>query len=136
MSEHGRDKTGPLRDDEIKKRMQGELKGGHSTRAQEEFELQPSGEDQPRMDRSPSTERRGSTPPGMTPADVELRTELAQHLGRSVFPADRGTVIGLLRETHAPDRLIDIAADLPPTDHRYGNVREILQALGRGGAPG
>ncbi|MBC9717431.1 DUF2795 domain-containing protein [Streptomyces sp. TRM66268-LWL] len=134
MSEHGRNKTGPLRDDEIKKRMQGELKGGHSTRAWEEFDLQPSGEDQPRTDRSPHTETRGSTPPGMTPEDVELRTELAQHLGRSVFPADRGQVVGMLRETHAPDRLIDIAGQLP-ADRKYGTVREMLQALGRGDGP-
>lgn len=133
MTQHGRDKTGPLRDDEIKKRMQGELKGGHATRAQEDFDLQPPGEDQPRADRTPSTDTRGSTPPGMTPADVELRTELAQHLGRSLFPADRGTVLDVLRETHAPDRLIDVTAELP-AGREFGNVRDILQALGRGGA--
>ncbi len=123
-------KTGPLHDDELKKRMQGELKGGHSTRAQEELEPEPPGEDQPAASRSPYTARSGTTPPGMTPEDVELRTELAQHLGRSVYQADRTKVLDTLREHHAPDRLIDTAAELPD-GRRYGNVQEIMRTLGR-----
>lgn len=115
----------------MKKELQGELKGGHATRAEEEHELQPSGEDQPYADRSPHTPLTASTPPGMTPDDVELRTEMAQHLGRSLYPADREKVLETLRENNAPDRLIDMAAQLP-ADEQYGNVQDILRALGRG----
>lgn len=131
MNAH-QNKTGPLHDDELKKRMQGELKSGHSTRVQEEHEPEPSGEDQPAVSRSPNAPLSGATPPGMTPEDVQLRTELAQHLGRSVYPADRAKVLDTLREHHAPDRLIDTAAELPE-GKQYGNVQDIVRTLGRGG---
>ncbi len=128
---HGQDKTGPLRDDEIKKRMQGELKGGRSTRVEEEHELQPSGEDQPYTDRSPNAATRGSTPPGMTPQDVDFRTEMARHLGRGLYPADREKVLRTLRENNAPDQIVDTVAELP-ADGQYENAQDILRALGRG----
>jgi hypothetical protein len=131
MNDHGQDKTGPLRDDEMKKEMQGALKGGRSTRVEEEHELQPSGEDQPNADRSPNATLPGSTPPGMTPEDVELRTELARHLGRGLYPADREKVMATLRENNAPDALVDTAAALP-AGSQYNSVQDILSALGRG----
>lgn len=129
--DHGQDKTGPLRDDEMKKEMQGELKGGRSTRVEEEHELQPSGEDQPYADRSPNATLPGSTPPGMTQEDVELRTELGRHLGRSLYPADREKVLQTLRENNAPDRLIETASALP-AGSQCSNVQDVLRAFGRG----
>ena len=96
MTTHGKNKLGPVKDDEIKKEMEGELRSGRSTRAREERELEPPGEDQPEVDLAPDTTLTGGTPPGMGPADVELRTELAQHLGRSVYPADREKVLDTL----------------------------------------
>ncbi|WP_069169879.1 DUF2795 domain-containing protein [Streptomyces griseus] len=130
MSSHGKDKTGPVRDDEMKKELQGELKGGRGARVREERELQPAGEDQPAVGRSPNATLPGSTPPGMTREDVELRTELARHLGRGPFPADREKVIRALRDDNAPDALVDTAAHLPD-DTQYGNVQDLLRGLGR-----
>lgn len=67
MPEHGRDKISPIRDDEIAGEPNGELNAGRSTRAREEHELQPPGEDQPENDRAPGTTLTG-TPTGMTAA--------------------------------------------------------------------
>ncbi|MBT2510539.1 DUF2795 domain-containing protein [Streptomyces sp. ISL-98] len=132
MNQHGKNKISPLRDDEIKRELQGELMGGHSTRSKEEREFEPSGEDQPYADRSPHTPLTGSTPPGMTPEDVQLRTEMGRHLGRSLYPADRAKVLETLRENNAPDRLVETASRLPD-DGTYASAQDILRGLGRGG---
>lgn len=131
MTEHGSNKTGPLRDDEAKKQLQGELSADRPTRAEEEREPQPPGEDQPGTDRDPEGELVGGTPPGMGPDDVALRAELARHLGRGLYPADRASVLATLRENNAPDRLLAMAADLPQ-GARFRNVQDIANALGLG----
>ncbi|UGY94599.1 DUF2795 domain-containing protein [Streptomyces gobiensis] len=131
MTTHGRDKTGPFRDDEAKRRTEGEVRANRAIRAEEEREPEPSGEDQPDVDRAPGTTLHGGTPPGMTAEDVEIRTELAQHLGRSIYPARRDTVLDTLRRNHAPDRLLDLVADLPE-EQEYANVQDIVRALGLG----
>ncbi|MEU2564916.1 DUF2795 domain-containing protein [Streptomyces longispororuber] len=129
MSDRGQNKTGALRDDELKKEMRGQLLSGHETRALEELELEPSGEDRPVTDPVPAPPRPGSTPPGMTPREVELRGELARHLNRRVYPAHRDELVRSLRDNHAPDRLVDLATRLP-ADRRYANAQEIVQELG------
>ncbi len=132
MPEHGRDKISPIRDDEIASEMSGELNANRSTRAQEEHELQPPGEDQPENDRAPGTTLTGGTPTGMTAEGVELRSALARHLGRGLYPADRSAVLATLRANHAPDRLLELARRLPEGES-YGNVQAIADALGLGG---
>lgn len=129
--EHGRDKTGPARDDMMKKQLRGELAADQALRTDEEQELQPAGEDQPEARRAPRSAYRGSAPHGMTEEDVGTRSELAQHLGRSVYPADKATVVETLRRNHAPDRLVDLAERLP-ADERYENVQSIAESLGLG----
>ncbi len=44
--DHGTNKAGPARDDMMKKELQGELKADRALRAEEDHELEPSGEDQ------------------------------------------------------------------------------------------
>jgi hypothetical protein len=125
------DKTGPLHDDEMKAEMQGELKADRATRAEEELELQPSGEDQPEASRAPDEALHGGTPPGMDDEDVELRSDLARHLGLGAFPADRAGVLDTLRENNAPDRLVDVARGLPEGEG-FGNMQDVARALGLG----
>ncbi|MEU5210018.1 DUF2795 domain-containing protein [Streptomyces sp. NPDC020742] len=129
VMEHGTDKTGPARDDVMKRQLRGELTAERSLRTDEEHELQPSGEDQPVAAWSPESTFRGGTPSGMTEQDVGLRSELAQYLGRSLYPADKGTVIEILRRNNAPDRLVGMAERLPAHE-RFGNVQSIAQAVG------
>lgn len=123
--EHGRDKIGPVRDEMMKKQLRGE------SRAEEDRESQPAGEDQPSATRDPGASLTGATPQGMTPKDVETRAELAQHLGRSVYPADKGDILRVLWENHAPDRLVELAESLP-ADRRFENAQRVAEALGIG----
>ncbi|MEE1941183.1 DUF2795 domain-containing protein [Streptomyces sp. TRM 70361] len=131
MATHGKNKTGSVRDDELKQEMEGELRAGRSTRMEEEHELQPSGEDQPDVDRAPNTTLTGGTPPGMNQNDVEVRSELARHLGKEIYPADRDTILETLRQNNAPDRLVDLAGRLP-AGQEFQNVQDIVQVLGLG----
>jgi|UPI00051BBC0B hypothetical protein len=128
---HGRDKTSPIRDDEIKREMAGELRAARGTRVEEEHELQPSGEDQPVVAASPGAPLIGGTPPGITPEGVQLRAEMARFLGRGAFPADRDGVVATLRRNNADDWLIE-AAERLPEDRAYDNMQSISRELGFG----
>lgn len=121
------DKAGRLQDEEAKKRLQGDLRSNRT-----EFrEMEPSDEDQPEAARDPLALRTGAAPDGMTPRDVELRSEIAQYLGRHLYPTGREEVLDALRAEHAPDRLLDLAARLP-ADARYSNIQELSEGLGIG----
>ncbi|GGX09613.1 DUF2795 domain-containing protein [Streptomyces noursei] len=131
VMEHGMDKTGPARDDMMKKQLRSQLTMDRSLRADENRELEPAGEDQPVAAPSPESVYRGGTPHGMSERDVGVRSELAQYLGRSLYPAERNDIIRTLRSNHAPDRLVTMAEQLP-AHHRYGNVQGIAESLGLG----
>ncbi|OPC79697.1 hypothetical protein B4N89_00925 [Embleya scabrispora] len=94
-------------------------------------------DDAPRQTSADSTDagngaRVGGTPPGMTPGDVELRSELARHLGRDVYPATRDSLLATLRDNNASDDLVRIATGLPDDDTRYANMQDVARALGLG----
>ncbi|MFH8347453.1 DUF2795 domain-containing protein [Streptomyces sp. NPDC018045] len=127
--DHGTNKAGPARDEMMKKELQGELKADRALRAEEDHELEPSGEDQPAVSRTAGTTAPGSVPDGMTPEAVEIRTEMAQHLRRGLYPADRATIISTLRQNNAPDRLVALAERLPENE-RYENAQRIVESLG------
>jgi hypothetical protein len=110
--------------------MQGELKANRAVRAEEAFELEPSGEDQPVAEVTRVVPQSG-TPSGMTPEGVTLRSELARHLDRHIYPARRSALLGSLRRNHAPDVLLERVSDLP-ADERYPNVQSVVRALGYG----
>lgn len=131
MSEQGSDKTSQLRDDEYKRELRNEMQANRSTRMQEEREPEPSGEDQPDADYVPNALRTGGAPPGMTPEDVALRYDLARFLGTGAYPADREQLLGTLRGNHAPDALLELAAQLP-VGRTYRNTQEVAEALGLG----
>jgi hypothetical protein len=59
---------------------------------------------------------------------VELRSDLARHLDRTVWPVTRGRLLEILTERNAGDRLLELAASLPDGQH-YQNLRELAQAL-------
>ena len=125
------DKHGPRQDDELKHETRGLVQGGRSTRAEEWRDPEPSGEDQPDADFAPNSTLTGGVPDGITPEGVEQRSELAAHLGKEVYPANRDELIDRLRENNAPDRLIAALRDLP-SDTKYENAGKIASALGLG----
>lgn len=130
MQQRG-DKHGPLQDENLKGETQGLEKGDRETRAAEWRAQEPSGEDQPEVDRAPDDMYTGATPPGMSSDDVEGRSELAVHLNPSIYPARRDDLVEDLRENNAPDRLVDQVAGLPG-GREFRNVQEVWEALGGG----
>ncbi|MGK5532182.1 DUF2795 domain-containing protein [Streptomyces sp. URMC 129] len=128
MQQRGSDHLNVHRDDMMKHELQGMLRGEHPTRAEEWRDQEPPAEDDPEL-------AGGPVPPRGAAHTEEARNEafrfeLARYLRRSVFPAERRELLGVLSETHAPDRLVDTVRELP-SDHTYANVQEVVDALGR-----
>lgn len=119
------------RDDEVKRELQGLIRSGHPTRAEEWDDPEPGADDDPAV-----AERMlpAPVPGGMGREEAEaeaLRSDLARHLGRHSFPAAREGLRRALEEQHAPDALLDAVRELPDHDGTYGNVQEVMAALGR-----
>ena len=71
------------------------------------------------------------TPSGIDPADVERRAEIAEALGKEVWPADRDTLVAKAQEQHAPDAVLAALRRLP-ADSSFTNLQEVAEALGLG----
>jgi len=127
MTDQGTNKTGFARDDELKKEMRGELKANRAVSSEEGQEPLPDGADRSFTEAVPS----GAVPPGMTQEGVHVRSDLARHLDRSVYPAKRAALLGALHRHQAPDDLLARVAALPP-DEAYPNVQAVVRALGYG----
>lgn len=130
MTDQGSNKTGPARDDELKKEMQGDLKASRAVRVEEAYEPEPSAGDQPLAEFEAGA-LAGAAPTGMTPQDVIVRSELARHLERSLYPARRDALLDALQRHQAPDGLTDLVGRLPATEE-YPNLQGVVVALGLG----
>jgi len=127
--QRGSDQLSAHRDDEAKREMQGWLKSGHPTRAEEWDDAEPGADDDPEVTERP-------VPPGGAAnreeaEDEALRSDLARHLGRHSFPADREALKRELMHQYAPDPLVETVRGLPKDGGTYGNVQEVMAALGR-----
>jgi hypothetical protein len=129
--ERGSDKHGPALDDQMKHEVEGTVRGQRGSHAEDWREPEPSGEDQPDVDAAPNASLTGGTPQGMTPDDVELRSQLAAYLGKEVYPAGRDHLLAVLRERNAPDALVGMVARLPE-GLEFTNVQEVAEHLGIG----
>lgn len=130
-TDRGSSKHGPLVDDEMGHEAEGYVHSGRDTRAQEWPSGEPATGEEPATSHGLAPDRRG-TPAGMSAADVEERSELAQWLGRAVFPADRDTLLRRLREENAPDHVIAEVGEAP-TGVEFGTTGDLWRSL-RGGA--
>ncbi|MFJ2745763.1 DUF2795 domain-containing protein [Streptomyces sp. NPDC087440] len=105
--QRGSDRVSRRQDDEMKHELQGLLRSGHPTRTEEWHDPEPVADDDPEL-------ASGMAPrPGPTGEFEKVRFELARHLGRSQFPADRDAVVSMLRHDNAPDPLCERVAALP-----------------------
>ncbi|MEU1573326.1 DUF2795 domain-containing protein [Streptomyces collinus] len=128
--ERGSNPVSPRKDDELKHEMEGHLRSGRPTHVEEAYEPEPPADDDVRVDPGGPV-----PPPGeereRAQADTEaegLRNELARHLERAAFPADRQTVLNVLEAHHAPDAALDAVRRLPDGGE-YANVTEIVSAI-------
>ncbi|MFE4801044.1 DUF2795 domain-containing protein [Streptomyces sp. NPDC056708] len=129
--DRGSSRLSPHEDDQRKHELQGLLRSGHTTRANEAYDPEPPADDDVRVDPGgpvppPGAERERARAEAEA---EELRAELARRLNRAVFPADRASLLRTLSDAYAPDALMDAVRELP-MDDRYANAGEITRALG------
>ena len=131
VAERGSDKHGRLLDEELKHEVEGVVRSGHSTHAHEWSDPEPSAEGDPDVDLAPHGSLTGGVPPGITPEDVEGRSELAQHLPPSAFPATAQALRGYAEENQAPARVLALLQHAP-ADQEFPTVGALWEALGGG----
>jgi Protein of unknown function (DUF2795) len=124
------DKHGPRQDEALKHETEGLVHAGRTTRAEEWRDPEPPGEDQPDVDRAPNGTLTGAVPDGMTPEDVQRRSELAAYLGKEAYPTDRDDLLARMEAANAPDRLLDAVRALP--GRKFDSLIELTDALGIG----
>ena len=125
MSEQGSGTHGPLHDEAIKR--QDEAEARRYAGEWPEPEEQPEDETQREAIWAPAARLAESPAPENWEA-VELRSDLARYLDRTVWPANRERLLDILTERGAGDRLLGLAASLPEKQH-YESLRELLRAL-------
>lgn len=128
MSEQVSGTHGPREDDALKREVHSELQASRATRAEEWLEPEPPGEDEPEATWALAG-RPGGTPPGEDWEIIELRSDLARHLGRAAFPATRAHLLETLATHQAEQRLLDLVSSLPDSA-TFANLGELLGALG------
>ncbi|MFJ9037207.1 DUF2795 domain-containing protein [Streptomyces sp. NPDC102406] len=131
--ERGSNQVGPRKDDEMKHELEGYLRSGQHTHVEEGNDPEPPADDDLRVGPGgPVPPPGGAREQARAAEDTEsLRLELARHLERTVFPADRQTVLDTLQAHHAPDPVLDAARGLPDGSS-YANVTELVDAIERG----
>ncbi len=71
-------------------------------------------------------------PPGMTPDDVRIRSELARSLRPGAFPADRDRLVEVAAGEGASQGLLAVLRQLPG-GQRYTVLEEVAEAIGEHG---
>jgi len=130
------DKHGPRLDNAMAGETEAISRAGHTGRAEESREPEPSGEGQPEVDYAAGAARPGGTPDGMTSADVEGRAELARFVRPSAFPATADELLRVAREEGAPDVVVGelerLRSGSNGGERRFENVQDVWRALGHG----
>lgn len=127
--ERGSDKHGRRLDEALKGETAGMMRSGRDTHTEEWKSAEPSGEDEPEVDRVPNATLVGGVPSGMTADDVEGRAQLASYLDRSAFPCGRDGLIEDAVANSAPERVLEQLRSLA-TGAEYATVNEVWVALG------
>jgi Protein of unknown function (DUF2795) len=128
MTEQESGTHGARQDDALKREVRSELEANRATRAEEWLEPEPPGEDEPEATWALAG-RPGGTPPGEDWETIELRSDLATHLDRAVFPAARQKLLETLTAHQAEQRLVDLVSSVPG-DVTFASFGELARALG------
>lgn len=116
-------------DDELQHEVEGMVRSGRSTRAQEWADPEPVAEGEPDVDVSPADTLVGGTPEGMDADAVVARAELARWLDRADYPNTGPGLVEAARDHRAPDAVVAELAKLPDGE-TYERIGDVVRALG------
>ena len=122
-------KHSPRLDDELQHEVEGMVRSGRSTHAQEWADPEPVAEGDPDVDVSPADTLVGGTPVGMDADAVVARAELARWLDRADYPATGPGLVEAARDHRAPDAVVAELAKLPDGE-TYERIGDVVRALG------
>lgn len=109
--------------------VRGVVQGGTDSRTDEFHSAEPAGEDQPEATWAGSGARTGGAPPGMTPEEVEGRSNLGRFIPMASLPGDREALMAGATDLNAPDNVLAQLASLPEGE-TYQTVSQVWEALG------
>ncbi len=116
-------------DDELQHEVEGMVRSGRSTHAQEWADPEPVAEGDPDVDAAPNGTLVGGTPVGMDADAVEARAELARWLDRADFPSTGPELVEAARDHRAPDAVVAELERLPGGE-TYERIGDVVRALG------
>jgi hypothetical protein len=116
-------------DDELQHEVEGMVRSGRSTHAQEWADPEPVAEGDPDVDVSPADTLVGGTPDGMDPDAVIARAELARWLDRADYPNTGPGLVEAARDHRAPDAVVAELRKLPDGE-TYERIGDVVRALG------
>jgi hypothetical protein len=122
-------KHSPRVDEELEHEIQGMVRSGRSTRAEEWRDPEPTAEGEPDIDAAPNGTLVGGTPVGMDADAVESRAELARWLDRADFPSTGPQLVEAARDHRAPDAVVAELDRLPDGD-TFERIGDVVRALG------
>ncbi len=116
-------------DEELQHEVEGMVRSGRSTHAEEWADPEPVAEGDPDMDVSPADTLVGGTPVGMDPDAVVARAELARWLDRADYPSTGSGLVEAARDHRAPDAVVAELEKLPDGE-TYDRIGDVVRALG------
>ena len=116
-------------DDELQHEVEGMVRSGRSTHAEEWADPEPAAEGDPDVDVSPADTLVGGTPVGMDADAVVARAELARWLDRADYPNTGPGLVEAARDHRAPDAVVAELAKLPDGE-TYERIGDVVRALG------
>jgi hypothetical protein len=116
-------------DDELQHEVEGMVRSGRSTHAEEWADPEPVAEGEPDVDAAPAGTLVGGTPVGMDADAVVARAELARWLDRADFPSTGPELVEAARGHQAPDAVVAELERLPG-GQTYERVGDVVRALG------
>lgn len=122
-------KHNPRLDEELEHEIQGMIKSGRTSRAEEWRDAEPVAEGDPDIDSDPAGTLVGGTPAGMDADAVVARAELARWLDRADFPSTGAELVEAALDHRAPDAVADELRRLPE-GQSFERVGDVVRALG------
>ena len=123
-------KHGPMLDDEMERETASLERGAPvESRAREERQKEPPGEEQPVPETAVGGEPTAWQGQDIDRRDVHTRERLAQSISLAQFPAGRTALLECARDAGATDEVVGMIERLP-AGRTFENVEEVWEALG------